>query len=83
MFGCLFGNITALSVGCQKSGDTPEPEKYSVGIVQAAESEDDYATVYVPSDRDARVLLLADPQLDPTEKYSVVGSYNELTILFL
>ena len=73
---------SVLSVGCQKT-DLPE-ENYSVGwFVQAAESEDGYATVYVPSDRDAKVLLLADPQLDPTEKYSIVGSYNHLTIVFL
>lgn len=77
---CLL--TTVFAFGCQqKSDDTPE--KYSVGFVQAVESPDGYATVYVPSNRDAKVLLLADPQLDPTEKYSIVGSYNRLTIEFL
>ena len=77
----LFLLVTVLSVGCQKADDTPDV--HSVGFVQAVESEDGYATVYVPSDRDAKVLLLADPQLDPTEKYSIVGSYNNLTLVFL
>ena len=74
--------ILALSVGCQ--ANDPEPnDPYSVGFIKAAESTDGYATVYVPSDREAKVLLLADPQLDPTQKYSIVGSYNELTLVFL
>ena len=76
---CLL--MIVLSVGCQKANATPDP--YSVGFVRASESADGYATVYVPSDRDAKVLLLADPQLDPTQKYSIVGSYNELTLVFL
>ncbi len=70
-----------LSTGCRVVENNGE--KYSLGAVHAAESEDGYATVYVPYNRDARVLLLADPQLDPTEKYSVVGSYNRLTLIFL
>ncbi len=76
-FLCLL--LIVLSVGCEK----PDEEVHSVGFVQAAESSDGFATVYVPSDRDAKVLLLADPQLDPTQKYSIVGSYNELTLVFL
>lgn len=74
--------ILALSVGCQKTDETPT-DPYSVGFIKASEGADGYATVYVPSDRDAKVLLLADPQLDPTEKYKTVGSYNELTLVFL
>lgn len=66
-----------LLFGCQSKNAHP------VGFVKAAESEDGYATVYVPDNRDAKVLLLADPQLDPTEKYSIIGSHNELTIVFL
>ncbi|MBO4539668.1 MAG: metallophosphoesterase, partial [Clostridia bacterium] len=77
----LFLLVTVLSVGCQKADDVPDA--HEIGLVQAADSPDGYATVYVPSDRDAKVLLLADPQLDPTEKYSIVGSYNRLTLRFL
>ena len=86
---CLL--IIILSTGCGTSGgnnaqtkdDETPAEKYSVGFTQAEDSADGYATVYVPSDREAKVLLLADPQLDPTQKYSIVGSYNELTLVFL
>jgi len=74
--------VLALAVGCKAQEVTPT-EVHSVGFVQARDSADGYATVYVPSDREAKVLLLADPQLDPTEKYSIVGSYNELTLIFL
>ena len=80
MIVCLL--LVVLPVGCQNIEDEPD-DQYSVGFVKAAESDDGYATVYVPSDREAKVLLLADPQLDPTEKYSIVGSYNELTLVFL
>ena len=73
--------VLMLLAGCA----TPDaaPQAAPDGLVQAADSADGYATVYVPADREARVLLLADPQLDPTEKYSVVGSSNELTLVFL
>lgn len=73
--------ITSL-FGCQPT-DVTQEEDFSVRIVQAADSPDGYATVYVSEGRDAKVLLLADPQLDPTEKYGIVGSSNELTIVFL
>lgn len=73
--------VSMLLAGCTPGEGSPKerPE----GLVQAADSLDGCATVYVPAEREARVLLLADPQLDPTEKYSVVGSYNELTLVFL
>ena len=70
--------LLALSVGCHAL-----PEELPSGFVQAADSEDGYATVYVPDDRPAKVLLLADPQLDPTQKYKIEGSENKLTITLL
>ena len=70
--------LLVLSVGCNARGkETPST------LVQAADSEDGYATVYVPDDRPAKVLLIADPQLDPTHKYKIEGSSNKLTITFL
>ncbi len=79
-------------VGCapqNKPDSTPEQtgfirqEKHVVSFAHAVNSPDGYATVTVKDGACARVLLLADPQLDPTEKYSVVGSKNELTLVFL
>lgn len=74
--------VLVLLAGCKTTQDTPN-RAHPAGLVQAADSEDGFATVYVPADRAAKVLLLADPQLDPTQKYSVVGSYNALTLIFL
>ena len=79
-FVVCFLAVTLL-FGCQKSKSEPDP--YTEGFIKASESADGYATVYVPTGRDAKVLLLADPQLDPTQKYGIVGSSNELTIVFL
>ena len=79
-FVVCFLAVTLL-FGCQKSEDERDP--YAEGFIKASESADGYATVYVPTGRDAKVLLLADPQLDPTQKYGIVGSSNELTIVFL
>ena len=79
-FVVCFLAVTLL-FGCQKSEDERDP--YAEGFIKASESADGYATVYVPTGRDAKVLLLADPQLDPTQKYGMVGSSNELTIVFL
>ena len=79
-FVVCFLAVTLL-FGCQKSEDERDP--YAEGFIKASESADGCATVYVPTGRDAKVLLLADPQLDPTQKYGMVGSSNELTIVFL
>lgn len=79
-FVVCFLAVTLL-FGFQKSKSEPDP--YAEGFIKASESADGYATVYVPTGRDAKVLLLADPQLDPTQKYGIVGSSNELTIVFL
>lgn len=46
----------------------------TVAFLKASESEDGYATVYMPEGRDIRIMLLSDPQVDYFEKYQVVGS---------
>lgn len=53
-------------------------------FVSAAKSKDGYATVYIPDDRDLRILLLSDPQVDLTEKYKAIGCLgNDATYSFV
>lgn len=68
-------SFTLVLTSCNKdsakdgSTETPSPTFY-----KAADSEDGYATVVMPSDRDIRILVLSDPQVDVSQKYNVVGS---------
>lgn len=53
-------------------------------FLKASESADGYATVYMPNDRDIKIMLLSDPQVDVYEKYKVVGSPgNDKTYEFI
>ena len=50
----------------------------------ASESADGYATVYMPSDGDIKIMVLSDPQVDVYEKYKTVGSLgNDATYSFV
>lgn len=70
-----------LSVALVACGEKGQPEP---AFLLASESEDGYATVYAPSDRDFRLMVLSDPQVDFFEKYKVVGSPgNEKTYEFI
>ena len=77
--------VVALSCAGCVTTDTKKPILYASekSFVKAEDSPDGYATRYLPDGTDGKILLLADPQLDPTEKYGVVGSKNELTLKFL
>lgn len=70
---------SAIMVACgDKSNDT------AVTFVKASQSEDGYATVYAPDDRDIKIMVLSDPQVDVYEKYKVVGSPgNDKTYSFV
>lgn len=74
-------------VGCKPTENPNESKKvlypHSVGYVHSEDADDGYATLYIPDDGKCNVLLLADPQLDVTEKYKVVGSENRLTLLLV
>lgn len=53
-------------------------------FVRACDSEDGYATVYLPEDRDIKIMILSDPQVDSYEKYKAVGSLgNDATYSFV
>lgn len=69
----------AILVACgDKSNDT------AVTFVKASQSEDGYATVYAPDDRDIKIMVLSDPQVDVYEKYKAVGSPgNDKTYSFV
>lgn len=70
-----------LSVALVACGEKGQPEP---AFLLASESEDGYATVYAPSDRDFRLMVLSDPQVDFFEKYKVVGSPgNDKTYEFI
>lgn len=59
--------------------DTPQ-----VSFVRACDSKDGCATVYVPEDRDIKIMILSDPQVDYYEKYKAVGSLgNDATYSFI
>lgn len=67
----------AVMAACDK-GSTP------AAFVKAGESSDGYATIYVPDDRDVKIMVLSDPQVDVYEKYKVVGSPgNDKTYAFV
>ena len=68
-----------LTVACNdKGGDN------AVSFVKAGKSDDGYATVYIDGDRDMRIMVLSDPQVDVYEKYKVVGSPgNDKTYAFV
>lgn len=70
--------VCATMVACNDKGETP------TAFLRAGESEDGYATVYIPDDRDVNILVLSDPQVDVVEKYKVVGSPgNDKTYAFI
>lgn len=53
-------------------------------FAKASKAKDGYATVYIPEDRDLRILLLSDPQVDLTEKYKAMGCLgNDATYNFV
>lgn len=53
-------------------------------FTKASKAKDGYATVYIPEDRDLRILLLSDPQVDLTEKYKAIGCLgNDATYNFV
>jgi len=58
-------------------GDTP------VSFRKADNFTDDTAAIYLPEGRNLKILILADPQIDVTEKYSFVGASNEKTFDFI
>lgn len=70
----------AILVACNDDADRTEV----VTFVKASASEDGYATVYAPDDRDIKIMVLSDPQVDVYEKYKVVGSPgNDKTYSFV
>lgn len=72
-------SLSVVFVACNEPA--PQPDKT---FVKADESADGYATVYIPSDRDINILLLSDPQVDTTQKYTAVGSLgNDVTFDFI
>ena len=79
VLACCF----ALFVGC---GDTGGGDGGSdkLPFDRASESADGYATVYIPDDRDFKILVLSDPQIDTSQKYTLVGSLgNDKTYEFI
>ena len=79
VLACCF----ALFVGCgDKGGGNGGSEK--LPFDRASESADGYATVYIPDDRDFKILVLSDPQIDTSQKYTLVGSLgNDKTYEFI
>lgn len=79
VLACCF----ALFVGCgDKGGGGGGSEK--LPFDRASESADGYATVYIPDDRDFKILVLSDPQIDTSQKYTLVGSLgNDKTYEFI
>ena len=74
--------VIILSLGAVFVACDDAPEK--VTFVKAADSEDGYATLYVPDGSDADVMVLSDPQVDFYEKYKTVGSPgNDMTYSFI
>lgn len=65
--------------GCNKQ---EEPQTVKT-FFKACDSPDGYASVRIPSDGSLDVLILADPQVDTSEKYSVIGASNEKTYTFI
>lgn len=78
-------SFAAILVACDNTDDGNPAETPAIkNFVKAEDSEDGYATVYMPSDRDIKILLLSDPQVDITEKYTNVGSLgNDATYAFI
>ena len=61
-----------------------DKESTPATFAKAGESSDGYATIYVPDDRDVKIMVLSDPQVDVYEKYKVVGSPgNDKTYAFV
>ena len=62
-----------------------EPSPYTpYTFLKASESEDGYATVFIPDGGDLDIMVLSDPQTDYYEKYKVVGSPgNDKTYEFI
>ena len=62
-----------------------EPSSYTpYTFLKASESEDGYATVFIPDGGDLDIMVLSDPQTDYYEKYKVVGSPgNDKTYEFI
>ncbi len=76
----LILSFAVVFVAC--NDDVPAPSDKT--FVKAKDSADGYATVYIPSDRDINILLLSDPQVDTTEKFTTVGSLgNDATYSFI
>lgn len=79
--------ILSVFAGCENVDETKENKKilypHAVGYVNSANADDGYATLYIPDNSEGKILLLADPQLDVTEKYRIVGSENRLTLLLV
>lgn len=71
LFFLITLGLLSVFVGCNKDDNTPQVTK---NFVKAVDSEDGYATVYMQSDRDIKIMMLSDPQVDITEKYNAVGS---------
>lgn len=68
-------------------GFTSAPKYNSLGssiqYCKAENSEDGNAYIIAPQNRNLKILVLSDPQIDPTNKYHKIGSNNEKTFDFI
>lgn len=77
----LLSVAMAIMVGCNKDNKTLQS---APKFVKAADSDDGFATVYMPSSGGIKIMVLSDPQVDTTEKYKAVGSLgNDATFAFI
>lgn len=75
----LLFSLSISFFACDNKDNTPQGS-----FVRACDSSDGYATVYMPEDRDIKIMILSDPQVDYYEKYKVVGSPgNDTTYDFI
>lgn len=80
----IFVVVALLAMSCVAFFACDNNDAVQATFVRACDSKDGFATVYLPEDRDIKIMILSDPQVDYYEKYKVVGSPgNDKTYEFI